>query len=160
MHQYGKAACICGLALLKLEHIRKAKNCFEISRRELESHLSAYYYDSYTWKYKGLACFYLGKYREAMEAFEKAYKCTLENESPPIIKGIGYLNSKDYIFIIEGIGYLNSNDYKKAQDAFKRATKINPSSDDAWTGAGFAYIMSNKYGDALAAFKKALKCNS
>jgi tetratricopeptide (TPR) repeat protein len=57
-----------------------------------------------------------------------------------------------------GIAALEQEDYTTAIALFKRATQLDATYANAWTGVGSAAYKLHRYDDALAAFERAVAC--
>ncbi|MEA1955525.1 MAG: tetratricopeptide repeat protein [Campylobacterota bacterium] len=92
----------------------------------------------------GIAYRKLGKYNEAIKAYEKAIE----------------IKANDNIYYNMGIVYGELEEYDKAIEAFEKAIEINPK-DDVYQNMGITYLkQKNKEKKAIQAFEEAIKLNS
>ena len=99
--------------------------------------------DNYAaWNNKGLALYELGRYEEALEAFDKA----LEIKPDDIISW----NAK-------GLALDNLSRYEEALEAFEKALRIQPDNSDAWNNKGLALYKLGRFERALEACDQALE---
>lgn len=130
----------------------------------------------YALKFKALALFKLGKYKEALDALNEIlvlypedieiqkYKNmlhTLEDES--LIKELSNL---PYNFPEESDNRKHRDrqvyeldKYMRALEEFDKSLEINPENADIWSYKGFALYILGRYEEALEAFDKSLEIN-
>lgn len=94
---------------------------------------------------KGLKYVSLGKYREAIEEFNRALKA--EPSNPDI-----YLNL--------GLAYYKIDRYRDSIDAFKKALMHGAVSKSVYCKLGSLYLVLGGYNEAIDAFKEALNIDN
>lgn len=134
--------------------------------------------EAVSWLNQGIALGNLGKYSEAIQAFDKAIEINPKYEAAWYLKGAA-LNKWDmyneaiqaYNKVIEidprnesawrGIGITlgNLGKYDEAVQAFDRAIDINPGNAAGWYLKGAALDRQGKYDDAIQAIDKAIEIN-
>lgn len=131
-----------------------------------------------TWYDKGLDLANQGKYKEAIQAFERAIELDPENTTILRQKGKALANMGNLsvsIRIFENLIELDPNDaeawYNKGNilynlsmhsesiEAYKEAIEIDPEYKDAWIKNGQILCEIGKYDEALIAFDKAIELN-
>ena len=135
--------------------------------------LSELYYN------RGVALSNLGKYEEAITAFDEAigesdsYALALNNKGNTCVKMENFedaieaytkaikISEKKYSIAYNNRGqvYFNLKNYKKALEDFEEAIKSNPLNYNAWTNKGAVFFYQKEYGKAKEAFEKALDLN-
>ena len=88
---------------------------------------------------RGIALGNLGRYEEALEAFNKALEINPEDESDLLWKG----------FVL-----LSLNKHEETVEAFSKALEINPKNDYALSRKGIALANLGRYEEALEALNK------
>jgi tetratricopeptide (TPR) repeat protein len=96
------------------------------------------------WNNKGLELFHLGKYKEAIEALDKAISINPNNT---------------VVWNNKGLALDNLFKYKEAIEALDKAISINPNNVDAWYNKGLTLIHLGKYKEAIKACDKAISIN-
>jgi tetratricopeptide (TPR) repeat protein len=93
---------------------------------------------------RGNAYFKQGKYKEAIEEYEKALK----------------VQPKDYpAWINMGLAYRRLSEPNKAIECYQKALEINPEIAEAWVGIGCAYGGLGEFNKAIECYQNALKIN-
>ncbi|MDC6451846.1 tetratricopeptide repeat protein, partial [Alphaproteobacteria bacterium] len=108
---------------------------------EAEFYTKQYPNSSVVWNILGVSCNALGKYPEAVEAFEKVNKLS-PNQAD------GYNNL--------GISFQGNYNFSQAIDAYHQAISINPQYFNAYYNLGHVLQLQNKYAEALKSYKKAI----
>ena len=97
--------------------------------------------DSETWFNEGNALSNLGRYEEAIVAYDKALEINPQYSDAWNNKGIA-------------LSYLNR--YEEASEACNKAIEIDPQNSNAWNNKGNILKILGRYGEAIEAFDKAL----
>lgn len=86
-----------------------------------------------------------GRYKEAIEEFEKAV-----------------LIDPDYIKAYNGLGISCDmmGDYEKAREAYKQALRLNPYLGYIYNNIGYSYLLQGNLDEAISAFEKAIAIDS
>lgn len=96
------------------------------------------------WLNQGIALGSLGKYDEAIQAFNKAIEINPQYEAAWYLKGAA----------LNGLGM-----YNDAIQAYDNVIEINPLNESAWHGKGITLGNLGKYDEAVQAFNKAIEIN-
>ncbi len=96
------------------------------------------------WNSKGLELYKEGKYKEAIECFEKVLKSDQ--------KAFKVWNNK-------GNALYKLGNYENSIICYDKALEINPEYSNAWYGKGCALVKIKRYEEAVNAFNKTLEIN-
>ncbi|MBA7532787.1 Photosystem I assembly protein Ycf3 [subsurface metagenome] len=118
------------------------------------------------------------KYKEVINALQKATVINPKNETVYYNMGIAYVELKQYKEAITanqkaiainpeydiaynnmGIAFVELKQYKEAIAASQKAIDINPKNDTAYNNMGIAYAELKKHKEAIAAYQKAIDIN-
>jgi len=131
-----------------------------------------------SWLNQGIALGNLGKYDEAIEAFDKAIEINPQYEAAWYLKGAALNRQGMYNDAIQaydkaieinprnesmwhskGITLGNQGKYEEAGQAFDEAIEINPDNDVGWYLKGAALHQLDKYDEAIEAINKSIEIN-
>ncbi len=97
-----------------------------------------------SFSYQGIALCLLGKYEEAIQAFDKAIK--IDPQFSPAWDG-------------KGVVLHDLSRYNESIQAFDKAIEINPQDAVAWDGKGVVLYDTGRYNESIQAFDKAIEIN-
>lgn len=100
--------------------------------------------EAVSWLNQGIALGNLGKYDEAIKAFDKAIDINPQYEAAWYLKGAA-LNRQGM--------------YNESIQAYDKAIEINPRNESAWHGIGITLGNLGKYDEAVQAFDRAIDIN-
>ncbi|WP_103899353.1 tetratricopeptide repeat protein [Petrotoga halophila] len=96
------------------------------------------------WFKKGVELSELGRYEEALRAFEKAIEINPQDDKARFGKGVA-------------LGELGR--HEDALEAYEKVIEINPQFAESWFAKGVELIKLGRYEDALKAYEKAIEIN-
>ena len=152
--------------LLNIEDFEEAFKCYdeaiEINPDNAE-----------TWDNKGKLFALLKCYQEADECFNQAIELDPQNydyqdHKELIAEDLGkvvvpenleYSLKDERQSIEKGIEFIGKESYNSANICFKKATELNPDSDEAWFGLGMSFMFLRDFEYAVNAFDKAISIN-
>ena len=139
--EYGKAdACFDKVIKLDSKNINAWRGKLILNERLLMINFS----DSSAWNNKGNALRNLGRYEEAIRAFD----VSIEFDSR---SAVTWYN--------KGVALYDLKRYEEAVECFGKATGLDPSYSKAWYAKGLAVASQAKYKEAIKAFDAAIKIN-
>ena len=100
--------------------------------------------DSLAWNNKGNALRNLGRYEEAIRAFDVS---------------IEFDSRSAAVWYNKGVARYDLKRYEEAVECFGKATGLDPSYSKAWYAKGLALVSQAKYKEAIKAFDAAIKIN-
>lgn len=109
-----------------------------------ESGIEDYKKTAQYWTNLGNAYYNSGKYKEAIQSYEKAIRINPDDAE-------AYTNS--------GCAYAGLDMHEKAIESFKEAVRINPDSADAHYGLGVSYRALGMLEDAIESYELAIRNN-
>lgn len=96
------------------------------------------------WNTKGLDLYKKGKYKEAVECFNKVL-----SDDPGAFK----------VWNNKGNALYKIGNYETALSCYDKALELSPDYGNAWYGKGCTLILIKKYGEAIKCFNKVLSIN-
>ncbi|MCG6551255.1 MAG: tetratricopeptide repeat protein [Candidatus Magnetominusculus sp. LBB02] len=128
---------ICASALLSMNQVRYWKNSAVLLSHAAETVKTS----ALSYYNLGTALAGDGKYREALDAFDKA---------------IAIDPTRADVYVNKGVVYIRIHEYEKAVDSFEKAVKIKPGIPEAYNGLGEAMLSLGRGGEAAEMFQKAI----
>jgi len=130
------------------------------------------------WYKKGVSLGDLGKYEQAIGAYEKCLEINPENADIWILKGLALNDLEKYeeaikaydeaiqvntehanAWFLKGLALSDLEKCEEAIKAYEKAIQINPEDADAWHLKGLALSDLEKYEEAIKAYEKAIQIN-
>ena len=98
--------------------------------------------DVWGWRNKGGALYFLGKYDEAIECYDKAIEIDPDNQ---------------VVWNNKGLALNSLGKYDEAIVSYDKAIEIDPTDADAWNNKGLALNSLGKYDEAIVSYDKAIE---
>jgi len=98
--------------------------------------------DVWGWRNKGGALYFLGKYDEAIECYDKAIEIDPNN---PVV-----WNNK-------GLALYHLDKHEEAIKCYDKAIEIDPNDADTWNNKGLALYHLDKHEEAITSYDKAIE---